>query len=66
MSESAGSFELEQWEKVADEAEEACMAAMGPGGQDEEMANGTAEAVPWLRQELDEKARDAVAWRDTT
>ena len=66
LSESAGSFELEQWKQVADEAEKACVAAMGPGGQDEEMANGAAEAVPWLRQALDEKARNAVAWRDTT
>ncbi|KAK5131071.1 hypothetical protein LTR08_001357 [Meristemomyces frigidus] len=66
LNESAGSFGVEQWGEVADAAERACVAAMGPGGQDEEMVNGASEATPWLRQELEERARDAVAWRDAT
>ncbi|KAK5124694.1 hypothetical protein LTR85_001407 [Meristemomyces frigidus] len=66
LSESAGDFDLNMWEEVADEAEKVCVAAVAPAGEDEEMANGAAEAAPWLRQELEERARDAVSWRETT
>lgn len=66
LNESAGEFDLGTWEEVADEAEKACLAAVAPAGEDEGMASGMAEAVPRLRQELDERARDAVAWRDNT
>ncbi|KAK4546883.1 hypothetical protein LTR36_001615 [Oleoguttula mirabilis] len=66
LNESAGNFNLEVWEEVADRAEKACVAAVALASEDDEMANGTAEAAPWLRRELEEKARDAVAWRDHT
>lgn len=66
LNESTGRFDLDVWEEVADQAEKTCMAAMAPAGEDEAMANGAAEAIPWLRQELEGKAEDSVAWREAT
>jgi exosome complex component RRP46 len=66
LCESAGQFVVEEWEAVAAKAERACLAAMAPKGEDEEMeGNGDAvPSVPWLRQELEDQARKAVAWRE--
>jgi len=67
LNESAGNFDLEAWEEVADRAEKVCIAAVAFAGEDEEMANGTAEVpVSRLRQELEGRAKDAVAWREAT
>jgi exosome complex component RRP46 len=66
LNESVGDFGIELWEQVADRAQRVCLAAMAPAGEDQEMANGGAEAMPWLRQELEGQARKAVAWREET
>lgn len=64
LDESAGDFDLEQWQDVVEQLKKTCMAAMAPASEDESMINGNAEATPWLRQTLEEDVRDAAAWRD--
>ncbi|RMX71932.1 hypothetical protein D0869_15132 [Hortaea werneckii] len=66
LDQSTGEFDVGNWEEGAERAERACLAAMAPAGGDEEMANGEREARPWLRNELEEKAKDAVAWKNDT
>ncbi|KAI6843787.1 hypothetical protein KC340_g253 [Hortaea werneckii] len=66
LNQSTGEFDVGNWEEGAERAERACLAAMAPAGGDEEMANGEREARPWLRNELEEKAKDAVAWKNDT
>ncbi|TKA36132.1 hypothetical protein B0A54_13071 [Friedmanniomyces endolithicus] len=66
LSESAGSFDLAEWERIADQAEEACKAAMAPLDEDGVVMEGTTSSGPWLRQQLNDKAQGAVAWREAT
>jgi exosome complex component RRP46 len=66
LDESTGRFDLGLWEAVADKALERCTAAFASEGEDEAMANGDVEQEPWLRQALEEKVRDANAWREST
>jgi exosome complex component RRP46 len=66
LDESTGRFDLGVWENVADKALERCTAAFASEGEDEAMANGDVEQEPWLRQALEEKVRDANAWREST
>ncbi|KAK3672465.1 exosome non-catalytic core subunit rrp46 [Recurvomyces mirabilis] len=66
LNESAGRFPWSEWEGVAERAEKTCFAAMASATGDEEMAGGVVEKSPWLRHELEERARVAVAWRETT
>jgi len=66
LDESTGRFDLSVWEAVADKALERCTAAFASEGEDEAMANGDVEQEPWLRQALEEKVRDANAWREST
>ncbi|KAK4556994.1 exosome non-catalytic core subunit rrp46 [Recurvomyces mirabilis] len=66
LNESAGRLEWSEWEGVAERAEKTCLAAMASATGDEEMAGGVVEETPWLRRELEERARVAVAWRDAT
>ena len=65
LNESSGVFDMEQWEEVAAELKKACMAAAATVSEDESMSNGVAERTPWLRQALEEKVRDAGAWRES-
>ncbi|KAK3659335.1 exosome non-catalytic core subunit rrp46 [Elasticomyces elasticus] len=66
LSESAGKFDLEGWEQIANQAEESCRAAMASSDEDGVVMDGTDSAVPWLRRELTSKAQAAVAWREAT
>jgi exosome complex component RRP46 len=66
LDESTGRFDLSVWEAVADKALERCTAAFASEGEDEAMANGDVEQEPWLRQALEERVRDANAWREST
>lgn len=66
LDESTGRFDLGVWDAVADKALERCTAAFASEGEDEAMANGDVEQEPWLRQALEEKVRDANAWREST
>lgn len=66
LDESTGRFGLDVWEEVVEKAMERCMAAFASEGEDQAMANADAEAEPWLRQALEEKVRDANAWRENT
>lgn len=66
MDESTGKFGVEEWEGVAEVAQRMCAAATAIAGEDEAMANGGVEGEPWLRQALEEKVRDANAWREST
>jgi exosome complex component RRP46 len=66
LDESTGRFDLSVWEAVVDKALERCTAAFASEGEDEAMANGDVEQEPWLRQALEEKVRDANAWREST
>ena len=66
LDQSSGTFDFARWESAAGAAEKACLAAMAPAGEDEEMANGSEGTTSWLRRELEEKAKDAVTWKDTT
>lgn len=66
LDESSGDFQLDTWEKVADAAREACLAAMVATGEDTDMENGVAETEPWLRKALHERAEAANTWRQAT
>ncbi|KAK5745710.1 exosome non-catalytic core subunit rrp46 [Elasticomyces elasticus] len=66
LSESAGKFDLSEWEQIANQAEESCRAAMAASDEDGVVMDGTDSAVPWLRRELTSKAQAAVAWREAT
>ena len=66
LGESTGRFDLSVWDAVADKALERCTAAFASKGEDEAMANGDVEQEPWLRQAMEEKVRDANAWREST
>ncbi|KAK0947288.1 exosome non-catalytic core subunit rrp46 [Friedmanniomyces endolithicus] len=66
LSESAGSFDMAEWERIADQAEETCRAATAPLDEDGVVMEGTMSSGPWLRQELTDKAQAAVAWREAT
>ncbi|KAF2725849.1 hypothetical protein K431DRAFT_280573 [Polychaeton citri CBS 116435] len=66
LSESTGHFALEKWEQAEGAARTACAAALAPTGGDEAMGNGGIEGEPWIRQALEEKVRDANAWREST
>ena len=65
LDQSSGRFDLGQWEDVAERLRKACVAATASAGEDTSMMNGTAEDAPWLRQALEEKARDDAAWRES-
>ncbi|KAK3112984.1 exosome non-catalytic core subunit rrp46, partial [Teratosphaeriaceae sp. CCFEE 6253] len=67
LNESAGSFDLAEWEHVAEAAEKACQAAVAPldDGGDEDMDASTT-AGHWLRRELEQKAQAAVVWKEAT
>lgn len=66
MDESTGRFDLGVWGEAVERAREVCLAAFASKGEDEAMANGDVEAEPWMRQVLEEKVRDANAWREST
>ena len=66
LNESTGYFGLGAWEAVAELAQKQCIAAIANTGEDETMENADVEAEPWLRQALEEKVRDANAWREST
>ena len=65
LDQSAGNFDLGQWEEVAEHAKRACLAAVAMTGEDGSMVNGTAEAIPWLRQTLEENVSKGNAWRES-
>lgn len=66
LDESSGEFTFETWVKVADMAKQACGSGMGLVDEDAAMANGDSQTEPWLRQALQDEAKAAVAWRETT
>lgn len=68
LDESVGSFGLDTWEEVAALAKETCMDAMGAAevAEDEAMGEEDTAAAPWLRRALEEKVKDASAWREAT
>lgn len=66
LNQSSGNFGFAQWEDAAEQAERTCLDAMAPLGVDEQMANGAAEGTSWLRRELEEKAKEAVSWKEAT
>ena len=65
LDESAGDFDIEQWEEVAEALKRSALAAMASQSEDEDMSNGVGESTPWLRQALEENVRDAAAWRES-
>ncbi|WPH02561.1 Hypothetical protein R9X50_00542600 [Acrodontium crateriforme] len=65
LDESAGEFDSQMWESVCQLAAKACADTV-QRGEDEAMGNGAAEKLPWLRLELEDRAREGSAWRETT
>lgn len=66
LDESTGDIDLATWESVVDLAQQNCVSAVASNGEDESMANGGADNEPWLRQAMEEKVRNANAWREKT
>ena len=64
LDESVGDFDVGQWQTVAEKLKKAAMAATASKGEDESMANGATEGSPWLRQALEDKARQGSSWRE--
>lgn len=65
VDESAGEFTVEVWEQVFEAAQQACIAAVAPT-DDAAMGNADAGEETWLRQKLEEEAKVADAWREST
>jgi len=66
LDESSGLFNVNLYEKVAEAASKICSATIAPHGEDDMMGNGISIDGPWLRQALEEKAKDANEWRGGT
>lgn len=66
LTQSAGEFDFETWDRVVEAAQEAAATAIAPTGDDAAMTNGVAQGEPWLRQTLQEQAEAASAWRGNT
>ncbi|KXL47582.1 hypothetical protein M433DRAFT_133355 [Acidomyces richmondensis BFW] len=65
LCESCGDFGVKEWEGIAEQAEEVCMAAMGFRDGDEAMRDEEAgKSGPWMREELEEQARNGARWRE--
>ncbi|KAK4506919.1 hypothetical protein PRZ48_000652 [Zasmidium cellare] len=60
LTQSSGDLNHEDWGKVADMLKQACIAAIGPAGEDTAMSNGVVQPEPWLRQHLEDEAKSAV------
>ena len=65
LDESAGKFSVEDWEKAESAVREYTEITLAPVGEDEAMADGQSEDVPWLRKALHDDARKAEAWRES-
>lgn len=65
LDESSGEFTPEMWEKVFELSQQACIAAMA-ATVDAAMGNADGGQENWLRQKLDEEAKTADAWREST
>lgn len=65
LNESAGSFQLQQWEDVAETLKKVILSTMASSSEDETMSNGTTEATPWLRQTLEDNVKAGMAWRES-
>lgn len=66
LDESSGDFDFDAWSRVADMAKQTSLAAIAPASEDAAMVNGDSQDQPWLRQALQDEARAAGAWRETT
>ncbi|CZT17126.1 related to RRP46 protein, involved in rRNA processing [Ramularia collo-cygni] len=65
LDESSGEFTTGIWGTVFETTKQACAAAISRTG-DEAMSNADVEEVTWLRQKLEQEARLADAWREST
>lgn len=63
LDESAGDFDVEQWEQMAEALKGKTLAAIASTGEDEAM-NGVGEGEPWLREAMEENVKKAGAWRE--
>jgi exosome complex component RRP46 len=66
FEQSSGEFDLELWEKIADGAQSACLAAAAVKAEDSEMVQDAgvhSDMQPWLRQALEDRAKAVNAWR---
>lgn len=64
LNESAGRFDIKEWQEVVGGLKKVAIVATAPASEDEPMVNGAAEAVPWMRQGLEENVQLAAAWRE--
>ena len=64
LNESAGSFDMNEWEQMSEALKEKGLAAVVATGGDESMSNGVEEKSPWLRVALEESVERAGAWRE--
>ena len=64
LDESAGQFDIEQWEDVEAQLRKAALTATAASSEDKMMVNGNAEATPWLREALETSVRAGGAWRE--
>ncbi|KAF2774201.1 hypothetical protein EJ03DRAFT_322789 [Teratosphaeria nubilosa] len=70
LNESVGVFSMEEWNSMAEEAEKACVSALGKGSEDYAMEDvGVSLSEPgrgWLRAELEEMAVEGTRWKEET
>lgn len=64
LAESAGSFEMDEWELVEVKVREVTTGAVARVDGDDNMEGGIMETEPWLREKLEENVREAGAWRE--
>ena len=64
LNESAGRFDIQQWQEVMGGLKKVAVLATTPASEDEPMTNGAAEAVPWMRQALETNVQLAGEWRE--
>lgn len=68
LCQSSGDFDFELWQRVADDAQGACLSAIASLEEDAEMLVDSADkrSTQWLRKALVDRARSINAWRETT
>lgn len=67
LDESLGTFNYTRWEEVSTIVQDLCIGALrNTSVESDTMELGNDRLLPWFRQALEEKVRQANAWREAT
>ena len=66
LNESTGRFSIDEWDTVAQVAEQRCASVLQAADEDVDMRDEETRKAAWMRAELEERANDQGAWRQDT